>query len=262
MTRIDGLHNFRDTGGLPLAGGGESRRGVLFRSAALNGLTASGLEQLAATGIGVVVDFRTPHERLMAPNRLPASRPFEAIELSLLEGAMRQLAQQLLRRDARPTPEQVAVAAASLPTLGNLYLGMLRHGAETFATLARLIAASRDDAPTAVLVHCTAGKDRTGIATALMLDAVGVEREAVVADYASSQDQLAGAWADAMVASVSAMGMPITPAMRTLLVGTPPTAIEQALAWTDAEHGGSAGYLMSAGLIEPELDGLRLRLAG
>ncbi|WP_157001853.1 tyrosine-protein phosphatase [Agromyces laixinhei] len=257
---IDGLYNFRDTGGMPLTTGGSTRSGVLFRCDALSNLTASGLDALAATDIGVIVDFRTPVERQAAPDRIPTTRPFQVVELALLEGAMAEMTTKAVPGGAS-SPELVARALASLPTLGELYLGMLQHGATQFAEVARLIAASTDDAPTAALVHCTAGKDRTGVATALMLDAVGVERSAVVADYAASQGNLAGPWADGMLHSISSLGVPLTPGLRTLLTGTPPEAIEQALAWTDRQHGGSAGYLLSGGLSETELAALRTRLA-
>ncbi|MGW9630916.1 tyrosine-protein phosphatase [Agromyces sp. NPDC055520] len=258
---IDGLYNFRDTGGMPLSQGCSTRSGVLYRCDALSNLSATGLDEFAATDIGVIVDFRTPVERQAAPDRIPTTRPFQVVELALLEGAMAEMTKQAVPGGAT-SPAMVARALASLPTLGELYLGMLQHGATQFADVARLIAASTDDAPTAVVVHCTAGKDRTGVATALMLDAVGVERSAVVADYAASQDNLAGPWADGMLHSISSLGVPLTPGLRTLLTGTPPEAIEQALAWTDGQHGGSAGYLRSGGLSETELAALRARLAG
>ena len=63
MSVVGGLHNFRDTGGTALRAGGETRAGVLYRSDALGTLTDAGLEVFAETPIGVVVDFRTPHER-------------------------------------------------------------------------------------------------------------------------------------------------------------------------------------------------------
>ena len=94
-----------------------------------------------------------------------------------------------------------------------------------------------------MLVHCTAGKDRTGVAIALLLDAVGAERDAVVADYAASEANLSGAWADSMFAMIDAMGVPRTPTLDELIAATPPAAIEEALAWVDREHGGSAAYL-------------------
>jgi protein-tyrosine phosphatase len=108
-------------------------------------------------------------------------------------------------------------------------------------------------------VHCTAGKDRTGVSVALVLDAVGAERAAVVADYAASAANLAGPWADGMRAMITAMGVPLTPEIDTLVTATPPAAIEQALAWVDAQ-GGAAEYLQSGGLTDAELDALRARL--
>jgi protein-tyrosine phosphatase len=249
---IDGLYNFRDTGGTPLTTGGTTRSGVLFRSDALSGLTQTGLDELAATEIGVIVDFRSADERNAAADRIPTSRPFEVAELALLEGAMADMARGFDPAGAPP----------SIPALGELYVGMVQHGAAQFAEVARLIAASTDDSPTAVLVHCTAGKDRTGVATALMLDAVGAERTAVVADYAVSQDNLAGPWADGMLHMIGSLGLPLTPELRTLVTGTPPDAIEHALAWVDSEHGGAAEYLGSGGLTPDELTGLRTRLIG
>jgi len=255
---IDGLFNFRDTGGMPLEGGGTTRSGVLFRSDALSGLSPQGLAELAETAVGVIVDFRTPAERESAPDRVPDSRPFDVVDLSILEGAVADSMQQLMKGGAPSAAE----LSAAMPTLGGLYVGMLQHGAASFAQVARLIAASNDEAPTAVLVHCTAGKDRTGVATALMLDAVGAERAAVVADYASSQDNLAGPWADGMLRMVASFGIPVTPELEAIVTGTPPEAIEEALDWVDREHGGAAGYLTAAGLTDAELDALRARLAG
>jgi protein-tyrosine phosphatase len=83
-----------------------------------------------------------------------------------------------------------------------------------------------------------------------------------VADYAASQDHLAGPWADGMLHMVASFGLLLTPELRTFVTGTPPEAIEQALAWTDGEHGGAAGYLRSGGLSEAELAALRARLTG
>lgn len=257
---ITGLQNFRDTGGTPLTDGGTTRSGVLYRSEALSALTPVGLAQLAETDIGVIADFRTPVERGMAADLVPDSRPFRMVELPLLEGALTGMAQQApVADDPEAAKAAIAAAVSQIPSLGDLYVSMLGQGAASFAELARLVAAATDDPPTAVLVHCTAGKDRTGVAVALMLDAVGAERASVVADYSSSAANLAGPWADRMRAMVEGMGVPLTPSVDTLLTGTPPEAIEQALAWVDA-RGGAAAYLQSGGLTDDELAALRARL--
>ncbi|PPF45283.1 protein-tyrosine-phosphatase [Pseudoclavibacter sp. AY1F1] len=265
-TSLEGTFNFRDTGGMPLAGGGTTASGIFYRSDALSSLTPKGLEQLAASDIGTVVDFRTPSERQMAPDRLPVSRPFHVVELPLLEGAVSGLVQQGLQSAARggdPAEKAKAMDAvlAQIPSLGELYIGMMKHGATTFAELARLVADATENPPTAVLVHCTAGKDRTGIGSALLLDAVGVERPAIVADYASSGANLSGEWAERMYGMVAQYGLPLTAQIKDLVAATPASALEHALEWVDAQ-GGSAAYLQSGGLTGAELVALKGRLAG
>ncbi|ALJ21492.1 tyrosine-protein phosphatase [Microbacterium sp. No. 7] len=260
---IDGLVNFRDTGGTPLASGGVTRHGVLFRSEALGRATPAGLQAFAESPIGVVVDFRTDRERAHTPDLLPDTRAFRIVELSLLEGAVSELAKDAVGA-AGPdvSRDAAAILLERLPALGELYVAMLSHAAESFAHVARLVAASRDEEPSAVLVHCTAGKDRTGIATALLLDAVGATREAIVADYTASGRNLAGPWADAVLASIERHNMPVTPRLRELATETPAEAIEHALAWVESQHDSVAGYLRSGGLSDAELTTLRSRLAG
>jgi protein-tyrosine phosphatase len=163
---------------------------------------------------------------------------------------------------APPTPAQLADMAAKIPTLEQL---LHRHAAARRRRLrdgCAPVSAGTDDRPSAVLVHCTAGKDRTGVATALLPDAVGADRDAVVADYASSEQNLAGDWADGMLRMVASFGIPLTPALETLVVATPPGAIRAALDWVDATHGSAAGYLRSGGMTEPEFAALRTRLTG
>lgn len=94
MTQIEGLANFRDVGDFPPpppADGGVTRTGVLYRSDAPATLTETGLEQLAANPVGIVVELRTPAERERAPDRLPTSRPIHVVELSILKGATGEL---------------------------------------------------------------------------------------------------------------------------------------------------------------------------
>ncbi len=268
MTVLQGLEgavNFRDVGGLPTAGE-PTAYGVLYRSDALHALTPAGLAELAGSAIGVIVDFRTGAERDLAPDRRPDARAIRDEHLPLLEGAMSHIVTEAV--EARALGDHTAFgraaerAMASLPTLGDLYTQMLAGGARTFATVARLVAAPPDPAHPAVIVHCTAGKDRTGVCTALLLDAVGVQRDAIVADYAQSAANLSGPWLDAMLRPIERFGVPITPALAELIGGSPPAAIEAALDWVDATHGGSAAYLRSGGLTDAELASLRARLVG
>lgn len=264
LGQLDGTHNFRDVGGLP-SEGEPTAFGVLYRSDALHALTPAGEAELAASDIGVIVDFRTEEERLTAPDRQPAARKIHEVHLPLLEGAMANTVKSALEArllgDHTRAGRAAEDAMANLPSLGEMYVSMLTHGATSFAQLARLVAVPEDPQHPGVLVHCTAGKDRTGVATALLLDAVGVQRDAIIADYTQTEQNLRGPWLENMTAMVTRFGITITPALAEMMGGSPRGAIEQALAWIDA-RGGSAAYLLSGGLGDAQLSALRRRLVG
>lgn len=262
LTTLEGTFNFRDLGGLPAAGG-TTANGVLYRSDALHALTPAGEAALAASGIGVVVDFRTEEERLMAPDRLPRDRGLHEVHLPLLEGAMSSVVKEALEAhylgDRTAMGRAAEQAMAHLPSLGEMYVSMLEHGAPSFARVARFVAVPDDVERPAVLVHCTAGKDRTGVASALLLAAAGVPHEAIVADYVQTQQHLSGAWLDAMTAMIERFGVTVSPALAEIIGGSPASAIDAALTWVDG-HGGADAYLQSGGLTDAELDALRSRL--
>ncbi|QAY59449.1 tyrosine-protein phosphatase [Microbacterium protaetiae] len=258
MTALfDGTYNSRDTGAIPLRSGGQTRSGVLFRSDALATVTGTGLVELDESPIGTIVDLRTDTERATAPNRLP-SRPVRTELLSVMEGAAPGMA-----APAEMTSEAVHAVLQEIPTLGDLYIRMLGTAAASFARVARLVATSADSDKAGVLVHCTAGKDRTGVAVALLLDAVGAQRDAIVADYAASERNLAGEWAERMLEGVARMGVPMLPQITALVSATPPDAMQTTLRWLD-DQGGSAAYLRKGGggLSDDELGMLRERFAG
>jgi protein-tyrosine phosphatase len=261
LRELEGTVNFRDLGGLPTTDG-ETAYGVLYRSDALHALTPAGEAELAGSDVGVIVDFRTNTERDLSRDRLPSARSIRDVHLPLLEGAMSHLIKEALEASALGDRTAIGRAAeqamASLPSLGDMYLGMLRHGATSFAEVARLVADPDPEHP-AVLFHCTAGKDRTGVCAALLLDAAGVRREAIIADYRVSEQHLSGAWLDAMTATIERFGVTVTPELAVIIGGSPASAIEQALAAVDAD-GGSHAYLRGGGLTDDELSRLVSRL--
>jgi protein-tyrosine phosphatase len=270
---IPGTSNARDLGGLPLVGGGAVRAGVLLRSDALADVDEDGAALLA--DVGTVIDLRTAQEREGAPDALPGPVGPRVLERPLLEGAVSRLAppaaggaEQMAgaaaegegrQAAAEPAPEQLVALRAGIPTLAELYLSMLEHGAATFADCARAVAVPEDPQRPGVLIHCTAGKDRTGVAVALLLDAVGTRREAIVADYTRSQDELAGPWAERMLEGMRRAGIPPLPEIEQLACATPADAIEAVLEAVDA-RGGAAAYLREGGLSEQELTALRTNL--
>jgi len=263
IAALPGLLNYRDVGGLPLTDGGTIRPGVLTRSDALASLTPEGLAALEASVIGTVFDLRTDSERHRAPDPLPADGPVRVVDLAILGGSMEAQAAALMPAEGGApalTPDAVAALIAQVPTLADLYVSILADGAVSFATVAREVAAPTDGTKPGVLVHCTAGKDRTGLTIALLLSAAGARREAIVADYTLTGPNLVGPFTDAMMAMFGSIGLPDVPPLRELATESPAGAIEAALDWVAAEHGDAAGYLRSGGLTDDELASLRSRM--
>ncbi|MFZ4894756.1 tyrosine-protein phosphatase [Plantibacter sp. Mn2098] len=235
---LAGTANFRDIGGLPTSDGGSTRSGVLYRSDALHRLDDAGRASLAALGVATVVDLRSDAEALAMPN---------AIDETLL----------VVRHDL--AAGAVGTSIASLPTLDELYRTILRDAGPALADIANVVA-DPHVAGAAIVIHCTAGKDRTGVATAVLLDAVGVDRAAIVADYARSADNLAGAWADQMLAGIRASGVEPTPDIVTLVTASPAETMARTLLHLDEHYGGAAAYLRAHGVTEDQLGLLAERL--
>ncbi|HSW20728.1 MAG TPA: tyrosine-protein phosphatase [Ramlibacter sp.] len=167
---LQGATNFRDLGGYRTAHGRSVRRGRLFRSNHLAGLTDADLAAVGRLGLQTVVDFRHENEVAAAQNRpLPGARalglPIDPSIRQTLEAAM--------------AAGQVVDEALAQDLMRAFYRGLVLDYADHFAKLFRLLL--EDGAP--LVFHCSAGKDRTGFAAALVLHVLGVPREAIVQDY-------------------------------------------------------------------------------
>lgn len=257
--RIRVTHNARGLGGLEATDGHVVPNGVLFRSDSLSALTDDGLSALTELGIGTVVDLRTDAERARAADILPSDGSIRLITLPVLGGAMDEMVRRLMPADgaqAAVSPAQLTAILDQVPTLEQLYISILGSSAPQFAELARaVIAAAGSDRP-GVIFHCTAGKDRTGIAAALLLSVARVQREAIVADYTQTETNLAGPFADALTGLITGFGLPLTPRLRELATQSPAPAIEGALDWIAEHHGDAGAYLRSGGLSADELSAL------
>jgi protein-tyrosine phosphatase len=234
---IDGTFNFRDVGGYP-ARGGTTRTGQLYRSDSLAGVTAAGAGDLAALRIGVVVDLRSDLERRQDRSRdvLPG-----AVHVCLpIHGGSRS-----------------SLVGDGPITLVDLYRQVLTDSAWSIATAISVIA---DSGSVPVLVHCTAGKDRTGLVIALALEAAGVERSAVVADYTQSALNLDGTWINQAMSAMVSRGVPISPRLFEALGGSPDHAMTEVLAWLDREYGSTVAYLTAHGLLDESVEELRGKL--
>jgi protein-tyrosine phosphatase len=168
--RLQGATNFRDLGGYRGLDGRAVRWRRLFRSEHLAGLTASDHAALARIGLSRSVDFRGPAERAGTPYHVPGvTQHALSIEPTVVQ-QMQALVQAGQHLDAP--------LAAGL--MRDLYRALVNDNADRFAELFALLL-DADDTP--LVFHCTAGKDRTGLAAALILSALGVARTVVVEDY-------------------------------------------------------------------------------
>jgi protein-tyrosine phosphatase len=233
---VAGTYNFRDVGGYP-ADGGTVRSGKLFRSDGLHSIGEDGKAKLRELGVKFIVDLRDDFEIEAAPDDLDGL-DVEVLHLPVFEGS---------------GASQATIGA----TIADLYAKIVLQHTDVVAKALREIADTRD---AGVVVHCTAGKDRTGIVVALALLAVGVDRQTVVADYAQTEGNLQGAWLEKMLELVKSHGVEVTPDIRVIMGGSPPEALEGVLDLIDRERGGLHQYLLDAGLDELELAKLRSAL--
>jgi protein-tyrosine phosphatase len=190
--------NARDLGGQLTRDGRRVRTGVLFRAGALDKLSEGDIAVLAELKLACVVDFRDAHEARKAPDRLPTPAP-PVMALPVLDGAVHSDTFGIIGRVVRGTEDPSALEALREDAAGggaagmmaNLYRGFVNSAGSraAFAQTVRLLA-DPDQLP--LLFHCTAGKDRTGWLSAVILDALGVDREAVVADYLQTNEVAVG----------------------------------------------------------------------
>ncbi len=172
---LEGGRNFRDLGGYVTADGRRVRGGRLYRSGVLTYLTAADHRLLADKGIRVICDLRTQHERQREPSQWPDA---SAVQLVWDYDPRHTSLRNYLDADAELTAE------AMRDCMLKLYRHLPTLLRPQFAALFAQLAADK----TPALFHCSAGKDRTGIAAALILSLLGAPRATIVADYALTND--------------------------------------------------------------------------
>ena len=178
---LDGTANTRDVGGLPTTDGGRIASRRLLRSDNLQDLSAEDVRRLIDDyGVRTVADLRADIE-IRAGGPGPMTRePLVAVEQLSLFPERSRGAVSADEPDVPPWERRPDTGRG----FSGLYLGFLAQRADSVLAALRMIAYREG----ATLVHCTAGKDRTGTVVALALADAGVEREAIVADYAASAD--------------------------------------------------------------------------
>lgn len=225
---ILGTRNLRDVGGYPAGAGRRTRWRTLFRGDCLDQLPAAAQRALIDHGLRTVIDLRSSAEAADHPNVFESSRQVRYRHLPMRE-------------------EDIAAGAE---TLAEIYRILLDHrAAEVGASVRALL----EPGALPAIVHCAAGKDRTGIVIALVLESVGVAPETIAEDYGLSNHCYSFRWieSDGPGATVVAVIDEEAP-----LVDCPPETMLETLDHLSSAYGGARGYLERAGLTAWDLDRL------
>ncbi len=227
---LQGGRNFRDLGGYRTKDGRQVKWGLLFRSGAMSGLTPADFSYLNTLGIRSVCDFRDTRERKAEPVMWPAGSAPTVFADDYDMNSNGMIA--AMRNIGSLTPEQARqTMAATYPQL------LVTFNSQYRRMFAQLLAGN---APLAF--NCSAGKDRTGVAAALLLTALGVPRETVIQDYLLTNRYLDS---DKMLKSGKVTGdwakVP-APVLR-MFMNADRSYIDAALKVLDQHRGGADGYL-------------------
>lgn len=167
--KLQGAINFRDIGGYKTKDGKTVKWGKIYRSAEINRLTAEDLAKLESLNIHYILDFRGPTEVAAGPDKVPNG----AMRISLPAGSEEV-------GDRSKLFKQMSTATVGDSIMLPFYSNIEAFPKRYKPMFEALINNSNDSA---LLYHCTAGKDRTGIATALILYALGVDEQTIINDY-------------------------------------------------------------------------------
>lgn len=234
---FEGCFNFRDIGGYPARDGRMVRWGRYFRAGRQDRMTPEDLEQLRALGIRTQIDLR---------------RPDEAEEQG--RGPLPEFGASYHNIAVIPTggSDELSRLVGDTGISGRRYLGYLEFGPESWRRMFELFAEA-DRHP--MVIHCTAGKDRTGVSTAFLLSVLGVDRALIEADYALTNRDVPRQ-ADFLERTT---GLPPGMDRQTLVhaAGVPEEAMGDFLDGLEARWGGPVAYLRSIGIGDDVMEAVR-----
>ncbi|MFC0530111.1 tyrosine-protein phosphatase [Phytohabitans kaempferiae] len=230
--------NFRDVGGYLGLEGRAVRWRRLFRSDSLHRLDRGDADAFVALGVRTVIDLRRPRE-VTRDGRVPA---YDGL-------GYRHIHPEHQDWDEIPYEEKIGVARY----LANRYHDLAEQGSVGISAAVGVIA---DEAASPVVVHCVAGKDRTGVVCALTLSVLGVSDEDIAADYA-----LSTAASVRFTEFLKGRQVPVHEVPQPYF-SSPAEAMLLFLRELRERHGSAEGYLMAAGVKPEQLDNLRTHLLG
>jgi protein-tyrosine phosphatase len=252
-----GAPNARDLGGLTVADGRRVRTGLVYRAPALGRLTEQDVQRLGRCGLTDLLDLRHGSEIEVAPpDRLPPG--LHVAHIPIFDPAhpvFTYVSAVLLGHDLAAYSE---LSAAGTPGAMLAIYGWFvtsPAGRTGFGTALHRIV----DGNGPLLYHCSAGKDRTGWLTAMLLTALGADRDAVYADYELT-NEVSAAGNESLLSAIATSRGVDADLLRPVLLASP-AYLDEAFAAADREFGGVDGYLRDGlGLDEDDITRLRARL--
>lgn len=232
---LEGVRNFRDLGGYATLDGRRVRWRRLFRSASLGSLTPRDHARLDGLGLRTVFDLRATDERAKEPVRWSGGRGPRLLDHDYVLD---------LSALSRVLPRPDADVAAARGAFASLYAGLPSRFAAAYRAL--FAALLRGEAP--LVFNCSAGKDRTGVGAALLLTALGVPRDTIVADYLLSNEHYRPGpeVAAAMSGRHGDWLLALRPEMLQVMLTVDAAYLDAAFVAIERAHGSTDGYLESA----------------
>ncbi|MEM7364377.1 MAG: tyrosine-protein phosphatase [Pseudomonadota bacterium] len=235
---VERAFNIRDIGGYPTSTGGTTQWNRFLRSDGLHALHEADVQVLLDHGVRTVVDLRLPRELELAPNVFRDSNAVDYHHLSFIDDAV------LRKIEQTPVQDRTHLRADK---------GYRLWLDECQSAVRDILVALADHEEGVVLYHCSGGKDRTGLVTALLLGLVGVANELIAADYALTARY-----------NIQSTLKPPEPDIRSWqdyeAAYCPPAVMHQSLDHLTSIYGGIEGYVRGIGVSDEQIAKLRNRL--
>lgn len=248
---VEGSVNLRDFGGYPTTDGGRVKRGLLFRCGSMQHIPENAWDDFAALNVSVICDLRSEEEAAGAPT--PNAAPFECrVHIPIWPGSSNQFREQT--RHAPPTEADFTefmrqVTREIAIEHVHAYEKVMRHLVDTEAGF---------------LIHCTAGKDRTGVGAAIILSVLGVDRQTIIHDYLISNEasELLDRTRERVLQRARDEGREakIDEAILRVMAGVQADYLKSAFDEIERFYGGVDGYLEAVGVKTAERNHLVSKL--
>jgi protein-tyrosine phosphatase len=236
---MEGLVNFRDIGGYRTGVRRRVRWDRVYRSDSLESLTDADIEALEGLGVRLVCDLRRDEERADAPSRIEGHPDVRVEHLPIggLAAETKGMSDRMMRGE---------IAEVGVETMAEVYTTILELHADSFGAV---VTHAADPASLPMVVHCTAGKDRTGVASALILAALGVDEQTILADFELTSKYYSAAKIAEVRPRLEAAGIDF--AKVETYFGASPAVMAATLAGLRARHGSVERYLTGPAALAP-----------